>query len=275
MFDEMWYSAEDCNKPTVTPKFVFDSYEKGKLMNPNDYPTRGPEKPRKDVPKKVKSRPAVGGRKSRGRGRGDASFATDASSTEATRETLSILPEIISHKTTPQGFNSQQTDSQQSQFVPERTFPQPTILQPTNHPQVTPRPVIPQQETLLPQQATTQLVVLQHHTTPHENQPPLPPCEKVAEPGYLLVKTEPLDDDHLDFALATEVLLSWEPTEESEAALWKRMNTMVRSLAFFLGLLAINVQFQRSCATASSWEEFCDKHWSRFERFFDSISTRA
>ena len=97
MFDEMWYSAEDCNKPTVTPKFVFDSYEKGKLMNPNDYPMRGPEKPRKDVPKKVKSRPAVGGRKSRGRGRGDASFSTDASGTETTREKKGSRTCFLSH----------------------------------------------------------------------------------------------------------------------------------------------------------------------------------
>ncbi|KAF9651858.1 hypothetical protein BDM02DRAFT_448771 [Thelephora ganbajun] len=75
-FDEMWYSAQDYSKPTVTPAFVIDSYEKGKLMDPNDYPTRGPEKPRKDGPKRVRSRPAMSGRKRRGKGRGGAGAAS-------------------------------------------------------------------------------------------------------------------------------------------------------------------------------------------------------
>lgn len=71
-FDEVWYCAQDNNKPTVTPGFVIDSYEKGKLMDPNDYPTLGPRKPRKGQPKKVKPRPSTSGRKRRGRGRGGA-----------------------------------------------------------------------------------------------------------------------------------------------------------------------------------------------------------
>lgn len=75
-FDEMWYSARDSNKPTVTPAFVIDSYEKGRLMDPNGYPTRGPEKPRKDEPKKIRSRPATGSRKRKGRGRGGATFVS-------------------------------------------------------------------------------------------------------------------------------------------------------------------------------------------------------
>jgi len=74
-FDEMWYSAQDYTKPTVTPAFVIDSYEKGKLMDPNDYPTRGPEKPRRDEPKRVRSRP-VTSRKRRGRGRGGSTAAS-------------------------------------------------------------------------------------------------------------------------------------------------------------------------------------------------------
>lgn len=69
-FDETWYSAQDCSKPTVTSKFVFESYEKGTLMNPDDYPTRGPEKPRKDGLKSVRPRPATTARRRRGRGRG-------------------------------------------------------------------------------------------------------------------------------------------------------------------------------------------------------------
>ena len=69
-FDEMWYGAQDCNKPTVTPAFVIDSYENGKLMDPNNYVTRGPEKARKDEPRRARPRPATGGRRRRGRGRG-------------------------------------------------------------------------------------------------------------------------------------------------------------------------------------------------------------
>ena len=68
-FDEVWYSAQDYNKPTVTPTFVFDSYEKDTLMDPNNYPTRGPRKPRKDESKRVRSRPATGTRKRRGKGK--------------------------------------------------------------------------------------------------------------------------------------------------------------------------------------------------------------
>lgn len=73
-FDEMWYSAQDCDKLTVTPAFVIDSFEKGRLMNPNDYPTRGPEKPRKGERKAVRSRPATGVKRRRGRGKESASF---------------------------------------------------------------------------------------------------------------------------------------------------------------------------------------------------------
>ena len=74
-FDEMWYCAQDHNKPTVMPAFVIDSYEKGRILDPNDYPTRGPEKPRKDEPKRVRTRSASG-RKRRGKGRGGAKAAS-------------------------------------------------------------------------------------------------------------------------------------------------------------------------------------------------------
>jgi len=69
------------------------------------------------------------------------------------------------------------------------------------------------------------------------------------------VKMEPLDEDQLDFAFVTEVLSGWKPYEESDVELWKRMETM------------------RPSATASSWEAFCEKHWSRFEHFFEVKST--
>ena len=44
-------------------------------MDPNNYPTRGPEKPWKDGRKVVRSRPATGTRGRKGRGRGGASIA--------------------------------------------------------------------------------------------------------------------------------------------------------------------------------------------------------
>ena len=69
-------------------------------------------------------------------------------------------------------------------------------------------------------------------TNPHESQPPPPPYEKVAGPGPVLVKTEPLDEDQLDFAFAADILTSWNANEESDAALWKRMESMVHSLVF-------------------------------------------
>jgi len=72
----VWYCAQDNNKSTVTPGFVIDSYEKGKLMDPNDYPTLGPRKPRKGQPKNVRSRPSTSGRKRKGGGRGGARVAS-------------------------------------------------------------------------------------------------------------------------------------------------------------------------------------------------------
>jgi hypothetical protein len=74
-FDDVWYSARDSKKPIVTPAFVIDSYKNGSLMNPNDYPTSEPMKRRKGGPKVSKRRPAMGGRKRRGRGRGAAEEA--------------------------------------------------------------------------------------------------------------------------------------------------------------------------------------------------------
>lgn len=49
--DEAWYEAQDSKKPTVTPEFLFDSYEKGMLMDPNDYPMVPAQKPRKGRPR--------------------------------------------------------------------------------------------------------------------------------------------------------------------------------------------------------------------------------
>ena len=206
--------------------------------------------------------------------------ATDATVTEDVETTLPV----------PQQVDPQQHAPHQLPpplIVPPQSIPQPTIPQPTTPQPAVPQPTIPQQAALQPtisQRATPQLVASQQQTpqptpqpvvpqqatstTAHESQQS-PPREKVSKSGPVSVKTEPLDEDQLDFAFVTEVLSGWKPNEESDAALWKRMETMVCSLVFSLGLRAPNPRFQRPSATASSWEAFCEKHWSRFEHFFE------
>jgi len=70
---------------------------------------------------------------------------------------------------------------------------------------------------------------------PRQSKPP-PTYEKVAGPEPASVKAEPLDEDQLDFVFAADVLASWNADEESDAALWKRMENMVRSLVFSSGM---------------------------------------
>lgn len=108
---------------------------------------------------------------------------------------------------------------------------------------------------------------------PQENQslqppPPPPPYETVTEPERVSVKAEPLDDDQLDFVFATEVLSSWNANEESDAELWKRMESLVCSQYFPRFFGTTNARIQKSCTSAPSWEVFCEKHRSRFEHFF-------
>ena len=71
--------------------------------------------------------------------------------------------------------------------------------------------------------------------SPSESQPPPPPHADAVEPVPVPVKTEPLDDDQLDFAFATDVLSGWNANEESDAELWKRMEIMVCSLVLSWG----------------------------------------
>lgn len=133
----------------------------------------------------------------------------------------------------------QQVDPQQ--LTPQQAIHREANLQPT-----APQPDILQQIILqptTPRQATPQPVSLQQAVALHDNQAPSPPHEKVASPEPVLVKTEPLGEDQLDFAFATEVLSGWKPDEESDAALWKRMETMVRLLVSPLGLQVVNVRF--------------------------------
>ena len=369
----MWYNAQDYDKPTVTPAFVFDSYEKGKLVDPSDYQTRGPEKLRKDDRRKTRPRPVVGGKRKRGRGRRGASSApprpTPSSTTsvetpkwlrffkeaentkslqyigamfkknseltydalaihlhnkvrafdpifgllltrkfllqisnhtinswrkychyhtdviedlrrraisnterrgipmneemtdmEATEPTLRDAPEATPQHVEPQ-LDSQPVNHQQDnpqkpvprpvisqpaapripipeqpipqqavpqQAVPQQTVPQQTVPQQAVHQQTVPQQIAPRQtasqQTALPQAATQSGI-----NTHHGGQPPLSPNDKVAQSGPIVVKTEPMDEDQLDFVFATEMLANWKPNEESDVALWKRMETMVRS----------------------------------------------
>jgi hypothetical protein len=178
---------------------------------------------------------------------------TDASGTEAAGATLFIPPGDIPQQANPEQTNPQQPGPEQD--IPQATIPQQPTSQPTNSQQATPQPAIlqqsipqptvpqrvtpqsaiPQQVTpqpTIPQQETTQSVVPQQAISPYGSRPPPPPYEKVAASEPAPVKMEPLDEDQFDFAFATEVLSGWMPNEESDVALWKRMETMVRSLTF-------------------------------------------
>jgi len=56
-------------KPTVTPEFVIESYNDGRLKDPSNYPTTQPRKTHnKGGPRGVRSQPSTGVRKRRGRG---------------------------------------------------------------------------------------------------------------------------------------------------------------------------------------------------------------
>ena len=339
-FDETWYSAQDCSKPTVTPKFVFESYEKGSIMDPENYPTRGPEKPRRDGPRNVGPRPTTTARRRRVRGRGGKAgganspssgssegppkwlrFFKDAertkslqyigamlkknselpldalaihlnkkvclpepllarnrsrgllqmsnhtpgswekyclyhedaiedlrkrvisnaekkatskerdatTGTEAEGSTLFTTQQVtVTRQTTPQQASIQQTTTQQvaseqatsQQAVPQQPTSQQTVSQQSVPQQRASRQPTPRRGD--PQQATP---VFQQTASPNKIQPP--PCEMVAEPGLVVVKTEFLDEDQLDFAFAVEMLSKWNANEESDAALWNRMETMV------------------------------------------------
>jgi archaellum component FlaD/FlaE len=51
---------------------------------------------------------------------------------------------------------------------------------------------------------------------------------ELASPEMVPVKMEPLDEVQLDLAFAADVLSSWNPNEESDEALWNRMEATVR-----------------------------------------------
>jgi hypothetical protein len=185
----------------------------------------------------------------------------DETGTEVTGETLHILQQVDFKYTNPQQIDAQQPTSPQTlpqstispPPIPQQTTSHQTIPQSTTFQQAAPGSTFPQRATsqpsitqrvtpqsTTPQQATLQPVDLQPAMARHKSQPLQPPYEKVAETGPVLVKTEPLDEDQLDFAFATQVLSGWKPHEESDAELWKRMETIVRSLISPLGLQTVN-----------------------------------
>lgn len=69
-FNDTWYDAQAYSKPTVMPKFVFETYERGILMDPGDYRTRGPGKPRRNRLRNTTPQPTTTTRRRRGRGKG-------------------------------------------------------------------------------------------------------------------------------------------------------------------------------------------------------------
>lgn len=119
------------------------------------------------------------------------------------------------------------------EVTPQQAIYQQQVLQQPVPQQPVPQQIVPQQPVL--HQSSPQQHTLQQPTNPRESQPPPPPYVKVAQPEPILVKMEPLEDDQLDFAFATEVLSGWNANEESDAELWKRMESTVRSLAFHSG----------------------------------------
>ena len=126
---------------------------------------------------------------------------------------------------TPQQVNPQESQPPQPQLQPQLR------PQPQSEPQSESKPQLqPQMQLQIQPQVQPQP---QLQPRPQQPQlPPPPPYERVANPGPVSIKTEPLDDDQLDFAFATNVLSGWNANEESDVALWKRMESMVRSLVF-------------------------------------------
>jgi len=67
----------------------------------------------------------------------------------------------------------------------------------------------------------------------YENQPVLLRDEDAGPSELVLVETVPLGED-LDFPFVAGVLRDWNERGESDVALWTRMESMVRGLAFSL-----------------------------------------
>ena len=153
---------------------------------------------------------------------------TDVAGTEASETTLPAA-----QQDTPQRDTSQQPISRQvtQQPISRQATPQQAISRQATPQQPVSQQVVPQQSVL--HQATHQRASPQQPTNAPESQSPPPPYEKVAnQEPMVVIKTEPLDEDQLDFAFAVDILSGWNADEESDAALWKRMESTVRVLVF-------------------------------------------
>ena len=158
---------------------------------------------------------------------------TDVAGTEASETSLPAAQQGTPQRDTSQLPISRQVTQQpiSRQATPQNPTPQQAISRQATPQQPVSQQVVPQQSVL--QQAVHQQASPQQPTSPHESQPPPPPYEKVANPQpMVVVKTEPLDEDQLDFAFAVDMLSGWNANEESDAALWKRMESMVRASVF-------------------------------------------
>ena len=257
-FDDMWHSARAYHKPTVTPEFVIDSSEEGRLKDPKNYPTIGPRKSRA---RGVRSQSSTSDRKRRGRGGARVvtprsaphrkppggspkllSFFKETEYAESLRRiqvmfeknkelTYDALAIHLHEKVGPFTF-AHRTPSI-SRFLPR-------LFQMGNH---TVRSwknfCLHHKHTIedLRERATgvVEARTAPHQANPHKNRPPSPPYGNIAGKGLVLAKVEPSDED-LDFAFAVDILSRWNPNEENDAALWKRMETTVRSLVPSSGL---------------------------------------
>ena len=167
--------------------------------------------------------------------------ATDMAGTGASETTFLAAQQDTPQQATPQHPVSRQVTPQQHapqqaisrHATPQQPVSQQPVSQRLDSQQPVSRQVTSQQPTsrhTTPQQPVSQQAH-QQPTNPHESQPLPPPYEKIANPKpAVMIKAEPMDEDQLDFAFAVEMLSGWNANEESDAALWKRMESVVRVL---------------------------------------------
>ena len=223
-FDFDWDSAQEHNKPTVTPNFVLHSYDDGKLKDPNDYKPTGPMKPKKPEPK---ARPSKGVQKPKAKG--DARVATlrpkphreapnkpKKSSGALTSDAKATRLEHVWAKTELPNEGLVKTEPQNEGLV--KTEPQDEGLAKTE----------PQNEGLVKTEPQNEGLV--------KTEPQNEGLAKAEPQNEGLVKTEPSDEES-DFEFAVNIFAHWNAMVESNAALWERMETTVRSLLFPSGFL--------------------------------------
>jgi len=168
----------------------------------------------------------------------------DTTVTGADEAIVQNFPEVTFQQANPQRSDSQQGERQAEpqQADSQHQVPEQTILQSATPQQVVPRQIapsptnrtVPQHVTqpAVSQKVARQVTVNRNPTPPRESQSPLSPHERVAKP--IQVKTELVEAEELDFFFVAEVLSAWNPNEECDEDLWKRMETTVFPLACIL-----------------------------------------